>query len=186
MWMRSCNQQDDSSFQLSTTSSQSPTLQSHFLVQAATPQSQPVTIHVAPVKTQSQSATSPSQPVTIHVAPIKTETQPATSQSEPVTIHVAPLNTQSPSSSSTNSTNKRRYDAAEENTIASMQQYSPSKCARVDSCHCACGTEERYMVWAKNLIEQLKLVHNENKRIALQIQINRLVQNEIMCQIDQQ
>ena len=69
--------------------------------------------------------------------------------------------------------------------MRSMQQYLTSKSARVENTTVA-ATEDPYSIWARSLIEDLKKVRSENKRAVLQIQINRLVQDEILKQIKQE
>jgi len=54
------------------------------------------------------------------------------------------------------------------------------------SSHRDSDTEDPYMIWARSLIEDLKKVRCENTRTVLQIKINRLVQDEILRQIDQE
>ncbi|XP_076465710.1 uncharacterized protein LOC143297314 isoform X2 [Babylonia areolata] len=44
--------------------------------------------------------------------------------------------------------------------------------------------EDSYTVWAKNLVQDLKKVKNENRRTILKIQINRLVQDQILKEIE--
>ena len=77
---------------------------------------------------------------------------------------------------------KKRKDLADETAMGSMHQYFQNKSARVQSA----ATEDAYSIWGKSLIEDLKKVKSENKRTVLQITINRLVQDEILKQIEQE
>lgn len=86
------------------------------------------------------------------------------------------------SSSITASMSKKRKDLADETAMGSMHQYFQNKSARVQSA----ATEDAYSIWGKSLIEDLKKVKSENKRTVLQITINRLVQDEILKQIEQE
>ena len=80
---------------------------------------------------------------------------------------------------------KKRKDLAEEDEkLGSIHQYFQSKSARLQPV--ATATEDPYSIWAKSLIEDLKKVKSENKRTVLQIKMNRLVQDEILKQIEQE
>ena len=81
---------------------------------------------------------------------------------------------------------EERWDVSEEAAVSeSVQRYVKSKSTRVENV-AVVATEDPYSIWARSLIEDLKKVRSENKRVVLQIQINRLVQVETLKQIKQE